>query len=114
MALGNEKGYSCTGEVMTTDTHQINTVRGVLHPLGVSGKGEVMSAVRKLFSEAEARLEQVKFGCSEESLRIRVFGTGQSVEIASTINAVVSVLRLALPIIIIGSVFLLLWALEKI
>ncbi|MCX6771658.1 MAG: DUF2070 family protein [Candidatus Micrarchaeota archaeon] len=112
--LGKEHGYSCNGEVMSTDTHQINTVQGVLHPLGADDKGAVFSAVRKLFSEALTRLEPVKFGASSERFRIRVFGTGQSAEIASTINAVVALLKLALPIMLIVGAVLLVWALGKI
>lgn len=113
-SLGAELGYSCKGEAMTTDTHQINAVKGVLNPLGTEGRGDVMMAVRKLFSQAEHRLEEVKFGSAEERFRIKVFGTGQSAEIASTINAVVAILRFALPLILIASAGLLLWALGKI
>ena len=112
--LGKEVGCECRGEIMTTDTHQINTVRGVLNPLGTERRGDVMQLVRELFSEAHGKLETVKFGSAEERFRIKVFGTGQSAEIASTINAVVAVLRLALPIILIASAVLLLWALGKI
>ena len=112
--LGKEHGYSCNPEVMSTDTHQINTVQGVLHPLGADDKGAVSGAVRKLFSEALARLEPVKFGASSERFRIRVFGTGQSAEIASTINAVVALLKLALPIMFIVGAVLLVWGLGKI
>ncbi|HIH29864.1 TPA: DUF2070 family protein [Candidatus Micrarchaeota archaeon] len=112
--LGREQGFICKGEVMTSDTHQINTVRGVLNPLGVAQKGDVMMAVRKLFGQAAKKLEEVKFDSAEERFRIKVFGTGQSAEIASTINAAVSILRVALPIILIASALLLLWALGKI
>jgi len=112
--LGKEHGYACNGEVMSTDTHQINTVQGVLHPLGVDDKGAVSGAVRKLFSTALEQLEPVKFAASSERFRIRVFGTGQSAEIASTINAVVALLKLALPIMFIVGAALLVWALGKI
>ena len=112
--LGREHGYSCNGEVMSTDTHQINTVQGVLHPLGVDDKGADSGAVRKLFSEALTRLEIVKFGAAQERFRIRVFGTGQSAEIACTINAVVALLKLALPIMFIVGLVLLVWGLGKI
>ena len=112
--LGRENGYSCNGEIMSTDTHQINTVQGVLHPLGADDKGAVFSATRNLFSDALSRLEPVRFGSSTERFRLRVFGTGQSAEIASTINAVVALLKLALPVMLIAGVLLLIWALGKI
>jgi predicted neutral ceramidase superfamily lipid hydrolase len=112
--LGHESGYACRGEIMTTDTHQINAVRGVLNPLGTEGRGDLMMAVRRLFMETVPKLEEVKFGSSSERFRLKVFGTGQSAEIASTINAVVSILRVALPLILIASAVLLLWALGKI
>ncbi len=112
--LGKEHGYSCNGEVMSTDTHQINTVQGVLHPLGADDRGAIFSAVQSLFSEAVAKLEPVRFGTAQERFRIRVFGTGQSAEIASTINAVVAIMKFALPLMLIGGVLLIIWALGKI
>lgn len=112
--LGKENGFVCLGEVMTTDTHQINNVRGVLHPLGTERRSDVLLAIRGIFTQAVKKLEPVKFGCSEERFEIRVFGTGQSTEIASTINAVVAILRLALPLILFASAAILMWALAKI
>jgi len=113
-SLGKEKGFTCSGEVLTTDTHQINNVQGVLRPLGSGSRAEVIAAVRKLFTEAISHLEPVKFGCAEERFSIKVFGSGQSVEIASTINAAVAVLRLTLPLILLASAVVLMWALSKI
>ena len=111
--LGRECGCICRGEVMTTDTHQINTVRGVLNPLGSERRGDLMQLARRLFTEARGRMEEVKFDSAEERFRIKVFGSGQSIEIASTINAVVAVLRIALPLILIASALVLLWALGR-
>jgi putative membrane protein len=113
-SLGREHGYSCNPEVMSTDTHQINTVQGVFHPLGEDDKGAVFSAVRKLFSTALEHLEPVKFGAAQERFRLRVFGTGQSAEIASTINAVVALLKLALPLMLVGGILLIIWGFGKI
>ena len=112
--LGTEAGCMCRGEIMTTDTHQINAVRGVLNPLGTEHRGDVMILIRNLFKQAAGKLEEVKFSSAEERFRIKVFGTGQSAEISSTINAVVAVLRLGLPLILIASALLLIWALGKI
>jgi putative membrane protein len=108
-SLGKEAGFSCKGEVMTTDTHQINTVRGVLHPLGADSRGDVASAVRDLFFKAVENLEPVKFGSETERFRIKVFGAGQSIEIASTLNAVFSLMKLVLPLVLLGAIALLLW-----
>jgi len=112
--LGKKKGYRCSAEVMTTDTHQINNVKGILNPLGSDRRDEVNDAVRKLFSEAFEGLEPVLFGAEEKSFGIRVFGSGQSAEIASTINAVVSLLRFALPAMLVGTALLLIWGLARI
>ncbi|VVC01613.1 Uncharacterised protein [uncultured archaeon] len=112
--LGKECGYACAGEVMTTDTHQINNVKGILNPLGSERRGDVMMAVRQMFSEAKGRLETVSFDSAEERFRMHVFGSGQSAEIASTINSVVAMLRFMLPLIMVASAVLLLWALRKI
>lgn len=112
--LGGEAGFSCKGEVMTTDTHQINAVRGVLNPVGSERRGDIMMAVRRLFYEAAGRMEEVKFDSGSERFRLKVFGPGQSAEIASTINAVVAILRFALPLLLVASAALLLWALGKV
>ncbi|MCX8197993.1 MAG: DUF2070 family protein [Candidatus Micrarchaeota archaeon] len=113
-SLGREIGLECAGEVMTTDTHQINTVKGVLNPIGSERRGDIMMLVRRLFHQAMQRMEEVRFDSSEERFRIKVFGAGQSAEIASTINGVVAMLRLALPVILLASAAVLLWALGKI
>ncbi|MCX8196893.1 MAG: DUF2070 family protein [Candidatus Micrarchaeota archaeon] len=114
VALGKEKGMRCVGEVMTTDTHQLNTIQGVINPVGTQKRGDIMMLIRQLFYEAAAKLEEVKFGAAEERFKINVFGSGQAVEIAATINGVVAILRLVLPAILVAATAILVWALGKI
>ncbi|MEM4634155.1 MAG: hypothetical protein QW275_03305, partial [Candidatus Anstonellaceae archaeon] len=68
---------------------------------------------RRLFYDAMSRMEEVKFDSAETRFSIKVFGTGQAAEIASTINGVVAISRVVLPIVLLASAILLLWALGK-
>lgn len=112
--LGKEKGLVCKGEIYTTDTHQINNIRGILNPIGTENRGEIMMLLRKLFYEAYERLEEVKFDSGETKFKINVFGPGQSVEIVSTISSVIAILKLIFPAILILAAIILVFLLEKI
>ncbi|MCK4319200.1 DUF2070 family protein [Candidatus Micrarchaeota archaeon] len=96
----------------TTDTHKVNTVRGVLNPLRYSGGLEVR--VQKLISESIKDMRPAKVLGKKEKIRINVFGAKQAIEIVSTISAIVAVARIAGPIILLGGTAAALWLLTKI
>ncbi len=100
-------------EVYTTDTHQLNSIKGVFNPAGAAGLDRLERIVLALARQAHAALAPASFDMKKERLSIKVLGPYQSAEIVSTLNSVVSVLRIAVPAALILSVLALLWLLAR-
>jgi putative membrane protein len=111
--VGQSMGYSTLPEVFTTDTHQINTVRGVLNPMGRGDRKIITAITLQLFAAAQKNIEPVKFAAASERFRMKVFGGKQSVEIVSTLNSIVAFLKVAAPIVLLAATAIILWALTK-
>ena len=107
------KGIRAKCEVFTTDTHQVNVVRGVLNPAGSSHQADIIKAATDAFEEAITKLEPVTHSQKTERFMINVLGPGQSAEIVSTVNAVVAILKIAAPLILIGATILILLVVAK-
>ncbi len=101
-------------EILTTDTHQLNNVRGVFNPAGAQGLDELAGVVVSCAKEAHARLSPASFCLKKERFDIKVLGPYQSAEIVSTLNAVLSVLRILSPLVLLLAIGLVLWALSKV
>ncbi len=97
--------------IFTTDTHSMNTVRGVLNP--IEDEDALMKAVKEGVQEALADMQPAAFSAFKERFKIHVLGAKQSIEIVSTVNAIVAVAKIAAPLIIIGSIISILWILTK-
>ena len=101
-------------EVLTTDTHQLNSVRGVFNPVGAQDEGALERLVVQLCAQAHGRLAPATFACGKQRVEVKVLGPYQSAEIVATLNSVVAVLKFALPIIFLAAVALVLFILGKI
>jgi putative membrane protein len=108
-----ELGYAAHPEIFTTDTHQVNNVRGVLNPVGKDDRAVLSELSLRLFAEAAGRLEPVKFAAAEERYRTMVFGPTNSIEIISTINSIVAFSKIAAPVMLLAATGLVLWLLTK-
>jgi len=95
-------------EVLTTDTHQLNSVRGVFNPAGVEGVDALERTVIAACEQAWAKLAPAQFDMGKERVKVRVLGPYQSAEIVATLNSVVAVLKFALPLALIAAVVTLL------
>ncbi|MBI5159377.1 DUF2070 family protein [Candidatus Micrarchaeota archaeon] len=100
-------------EVYTTDTHSINTVSSVLNPLGSSRKQELTDAAVKAVLNAFKNSSEVEAGVESERVKINVFGVNQSSELIGTVNSIVAIMRLLVPLVLIGSVLLVLWGITR-
>ncbi len=100
-------------EIYTTDTHQLNSIKGVFNPAGAEGIERLERIVLSLAKQAHAALAPASFDMKKERLSIKVLGPYQSAEIVSTLNSVVSVLRIAVPAALILSILALLWLLAR-
>ena len=113
-AAAKDAGYKgvCV-EAFTTDTHEINTVKGVLNPLGKADRAQIIAESKRLLLRSLENMRPAQFAYAQENFSIKVLGAKQSVEIISTLNSIVAIARIAVPLMLLGATGALLWALAK-
>ena len=104
-SLGKSKKRDFEVGVFTTDTHSTNVVRGVLNPL--QAEGRIMEEINAGVMQALGDMSEAKFFASKKWFDIDVLGAKQSIEIISTVNSIVAVAKIALPLIMIGAMLVL-------
>jgi putative membrane protein len=77
-------------EVMTTDTHVVNTVEAENQVGGAVDVEELVASVQDVVDDAVADLEPVEVGMATETAEVTVFGNDRTEMLASTANAAVS------------------------
>jgi len=78
-------------EVMTTDTHVVNTVEADNQVGAAIDNGEFIETVLRVVEAASADSEPVEAGMATERAEVTVFGNDRTESLASHANAVVSV-----------------------
>jgi putative membrane protein len=98
-------------EVMTTDTHSVNTLSNGYNPVGITKQGEIIEHIRKLINEAIDDMENVEAGVAVNRIEgLKTFGPNNSTELISTISSIVAVSRIMAPIIfILAILFVFIW-----
>jgi len=79
-----------TVEVMTSDTHIVNTMDAENQVGQVIPEAEVVERIEALVAEAIDDLEPVEAGMESETAEVTVFGNDRTETLASTANAMVS------------------------
>ncbi|WP_049986780.1 DUF2070 family protein [Halobellus rufus] len=87
---GATSGLVDEAEVMTTDTHIVNTVDADNQVGAAIDWGELREIVRDLTDEAREDLEPVEAGVAVERAEVTVFGNDRTETLASHANAVVA------------------------
>jgi putative membrane protein len=77
-------------EVMTTDTHVVNTVRSTNQVGGALDREELITQISTLVDRAREDLEPVEAGMGSETAEVTVFGNDRTETLASQANAVIS------------------------
>ncbi len=77
-------------EVMTTDTHIVNTVESSNQVGSVIDHDVLIEKIGSLVEQAEADLEPVEAGMASETAAVTVFGNDRTETLASQANAVIS------------------------
>ncbi|MDZ7849335.1 MAG: DUF2070 family protein [Halodesulfurarchaeum sp.] len=90
-------------EVMTTDTHIVNTVQSSNQVGAAVDHGELVSRISDLVDRAHADLEPVEAGMASETAEVTVFGNDRTETLASQANAVISMGGGLLAAVIVGS-----------
>ena len=94
-------------EVMTTDTHTVNTLSRGYNPIGIAKRAEIIEYVRTSIVEAIKDLEKVEVGTGTQKIKnLNTFGPKNSTELISTISSVVAVSKIIAPVLLITSLFI--------
>ena len=98
-------------EVMTTDTHTVNTLSAGYNPVGTVEKEKIIDYVKLSIMEAINDLEPVEAGTNTERiLGLKTFGPNNSTELISTISSIVAVSKIIAPLIfIVAILFVFIW-----
>ncbi|MBD3210859.1 DUF2070 family protein [Candidatus Micrarchaeota archaeon] len=103
--LGKELKHDFAVGVFTTDTHQTNIIRGVLNPL--KEEEYILEAIESAAREAVADMQEATFFSDKKWIDINVLGAKQSIEVVSTVNSIVAVAKITLPLVLLGGLLLL-------
>ncbi|WP_424355144.1 DUF2070 family protein [Methanobacterium sp. MBAC-LM] len=98
-------------EVMTTDTHFVNTMSGGHNPVGTKMQDEIIDAILKCTKEALNDLEDVSVGCKVANIKdIKTFGPLNATELVTTISSIVAVSRIFAPLVfLLALLFVFIW-----
>ena len=94
-------------EVMTTDTHTVNTLSRGYNPIGIAKRPEIIEYVKVSIKEAIDDLEKVEVGTGTEKIEnLNTFGPNNSTELISTISSVVAVSKIIAPVLLITALLI--------
>lgn len=94
-------------EVMTTDTHTVNTLSRGYNPIGIAKRSEIIEYVKLSIKEAINDLEKVEVGTGSEKIKnLKTFGPKNSTELISTISSVVAVSKIIAPVLLITALLI--------
>jgi putative membrane protein len=94
-------------EVMTTDTHTVNTLSRGYNPIGIAKRPEIIEYVKISINEAIKDFEKVEVGTGTEKIKnLNTFGPKNSTELISTISSVVAVSKIIAPVLLITALLI--------
>ena len=98
-------------EVMTTDTHYVNTLSGGHNPIGSKMQNEIIEEIKKCTKSAMNDLEPVKVAMKVAEIEdIKTLGPTHATELVTTISSIIAVSKVFAPLIfILAFVFAFLW-----
>lgn len=98
-------------EVMTTDTHYVNTLSGGHNPVGHKKQDEIIESILECTKKAINDLEDVSVGFKVSHIKdIKTLGPTQATELVTTISSIVAVSRIFAPLIfILALLFVFIW-----
>ena len=94
-------------EVMTTDTHTVNTLSRGYNPVGIEKRPEIIKYVINSIKLAIDDLEEVEVGTGTKKIKnLNTFGPKNSTELISTISSIVAVSKIIAPVLLITALFI--------
>lgn len=106
----SETGVDCA-EVMTTDTHFVNTLSGGHNPLGVKDKEIIIAKTVECTKNALNDIEPVVAGTKLVKIsNINTLGPTHATELVTTISSIVAVSRVVAPLVfVLALIFVFIW-----
>ncbi|MDO5837112.1 MAG: DUF2070 family protein, partial [Methanobacterium sp.] len=93
-------------EVMTTDTHFVNTLSGGHNPLGTRDRDIIVAKTAECVKNALNDLEPVQVGAKTVKLSsINTLGPTHATELVTTITSIVAVSRIVAPLLFVLALF---------
>ena len=97
-------------EVMTTDTHLVNTISGGGLTVGTKHKELLIDTILELIPQALDDMEDVSVASATQRLNIKTFGPNKSIELVNTISSIISVSKILAPLVfIIAAIITVFW-----
>lgn len=97
-------------EVMTTDTHLVNTISGGGLTVGSKHHDELIEKIVKLVPEAINDLEYVEVASGTAPINIKTLGPNNSTELVTTISSIIAVSKLLAPLVFaMAAIIIILW-----
>lgn len=94
-------------EVMTTDTHYVNTLSRGYNPVGVNEREKIIEFIKKSINDAINDLEEVEVATGTEKIEgLKTFGPNNSTELISTISSIVAVSKIAAPVLFLSALII--------
>lgn len=94
-------------EVMTTDTHSVNTISRGYNPIGLTKRAEITEYIKESVIKAIDDLEEVEVGTGTEKIEnLKTFGPTNSTELISTISSIVAVSKIIAPVLFISAIII--------
>ncbi len=87
--------------IFTTDTHAVNTVRGVLNPVD---SVDVLEEVLDLIKRAKEDVSPAKMAISKAWVDVKVIGALHSAELIGTVNSIIAISKIVLPLLLLGAI----------
>ncbi|MFH1779862.1 MAG: DUF2070 family protein [Candidatus Micrarchaeota archaeon] len=100
-----EKGFDYA-DVYSTDSHALNNINGVHNPIGKNNAKIALEKILESAQEATKSLEPSTASFFMENVELRVLGANRQSELQSTINSVIAITKIVAPVILIGSIIL--------
>ncbi|WP_455645835.1 DUF2070 family protein [Methanosphaera sp.] len=88
-------------EVMTTDTHLVNTISGGGLTVGSKHQELLIDEILELIPEAINDLEYVEVASGTARIQLKAFGPNNSTELVTTLSSILSVAKLLAPLVFI-------------
>lgn len=94
-------------DLLTTDTHAVNSFSSVHNPLGAKINWEKLtSRIEKAISVAVGNLEPVEAAVANKRISLEVLGSGRTSELLTTVSALVAIAKIFAPILFLASLLL--------